>query len=192
MPASIWNFIDQLTSNGATFFQRLKSVKLPDLQCHDESFKICRGRSEDGDGVTEIDVLSIFEFLRAKGVKHIEYLEVPDCLIHPHSDSQIEKCLSGFDIFSLNWRKRDMSYRMLSRAVPGLSELTFYTSGNEDILDYWASKLMQCKVRKPSLNPPRVRMGFQHITNRVSAEYNLPGECLFDNLIRQYCSWNNS
>jgi hypothetical protein len=149
MPANIWSFVDQLTYNKAQFFHRLKYVKLPDLQCHDGSFKICRGNSDSGDGTPERDISQIFEFLRSKDVLYIEYLEVPDCLIHPHSDTQIEECLRGFEIFSLNWRKRDMSYRMLSRVVPSLSELTFYPSGNEDVLDYWANKLVRCNVLTP-------------------------------------------
>jgi hypothetical protein len=149
MPANIWTFVKQLPSNKAQFFHRLKYVKLPELQCHNNLLKICRGHPESDEGAPEIDILNVFEFLRSKRVTNIEYLEVPDCLIHPHSDSQIEECLRGFEIYSLNWRKRDISYRMLSRTTPGLNKLTFYPSGNEDVLDYWANKLLHSKVLKP-------------------------------------------
>jgi hypothetical protein len=158
MHDKIWDVIEKLNTDKAKFYHRLKCVILPDLQCYDSSSKICRGTKDSNDDTREADTSLIFEFLRKNHVEYIEYLEVPDCLIHPHSDSQIEACLSGFKIYSLNWRKRDISYRMLSRLTSvalGLRELTFYPSGNEDILDYWATKLVDNNVRKAPYSTSR-------------------------------------
>lgn len=84
------------------------------------------------------EALKIFNFLRERGVQRVKAVKVQDCVIHPHSSSTIKACLEKFDVYSLDWRKHDMSLIHVKDFAPNIQRLNLYSSGNEDILHYWA------------------------------------------------------
>ena len=72
---------------------------------------------------------------------------VPDCPIHPHSDEEIKKSLKDVKVRSVHWRKRDLSISSLRHAFQNVERLHLYSSGNNDILEYWANTgLAELKV----------------------------------------------
>ncbi|KAF5129904.1 hypothetical protein E5D57_006237 [Metarhizium anisopliae] len=98
------------------------------------------------------EVEEILDWLRNKnGVTGIHELRVSDSLYIPHSEEVIEKCLTGFDIEVLDWKRVDLSIEPLfsgSRLVcPNLKKLTLYASG-WIALQYWTSQEVQKSLRK--------------------------------------------
>jgi len=125
---------------------RYVNIPVPDLPQQDKVSGMITVRSE---------VKEILDWLRdKKGVKGIYELHVRDSLYVPHSEEVIGKCLVGFDIEILDWKRVDMSIEpLLLQSEPGkcscpnLKELTLYASGWAS-LQYWASKQVQETLRQ--------------------------------------------
>ncbi len=147
---SFKSYLQNLKSLEVEFNSTLKAVNLPDLQCAEYE-----GDHPDpeipGEPVTHIkcsgkygvrstyEALEVFDFLRSeRGVSLVKSVKVPDCMVHPHSNLKIKACLQGFDVYSLDWRKRDLSLNLVKDVAPNVAELHLYSSGNEDVLHFWA------------------------------------------------------
>ncbi|OCK77506.1 hypothetical protein K432DRAFT_427966 [Lepidopterella palustris CBS 459.81] len=115
-------------------FPFLKYVRLPDLQCSAKRPCITTPYG----GRIDPEALQVFNYLRGKGVTHIDEVTVPDCMLHPHSDQEIKDSLRGIRVRSIDWRKKDLSISSLQDDFRRVEELHLYSSGNKDVLDYWA------------------------------------------------------
>jgi hypothetical protein len=119
------------------FFTHLVRVKLPDLRCR--KGRPCTRSSQTKQKGEVSGVLQVFNTY-CKGLK-IHQVIVPDCPDHPHSDHDIELALGDADVRILDWRKNDMSISMLRVVAPNIEKLHLYSSGNEDVVEYWSSYL---------------------------------------------------
>ena len=117
---------------------------MPNLVC--SAIKSCSSLSHGVRNVPE--ALTVFKVLQVKGVTHIVEVIVPDCPIHPHKNKDIIESLCSFHVRILDWKKRDLSVELLRRASPEVEELHLYSSGNQGILDQWASDEGLCRLEK--------------------------------------------
>ncbi|KAH6689409.1 hypothetical protein BKA61DRAFT_742753 [Leptodontidium sp. MPI-SDFR-AT-0119] len=114
----------------------LEFVQLPDLQCNTTSQCLCAV-----DSLRNVrETTTVFDYLRRNGVTHVLRVNVQDCLIHPHSSTDIVKSVQNLHVQEFDWRKRDLTINVLQEAVPDVESLTLYTSGSEALLEHWASK----------------------------------------------------
>jgi len=156
-------YLSNLEDLDVPFNSTLKAVNLPDLQCPEyegnhpddeisgQSATLFRCNGRYGVRSTH-EACSIFDFLRKKDVKFIKSIKVLDCFVHPHSNLKIKACLKGFDVTCLNWRKRDLSLNLVKEVAPEIKELHLYSSGNEDVLHFWAQTgLSQLKSVRTSM-----------------------------------------
>jgi hypothetical protein len=119
------------------FFQHLRRVRFPNLSCKPGrpcSISGFRRSGHENKGV--IQVLKSETYCKDL---QIHELIVPDCPDHPHSHQDIENALDGTDVRILDWRKKDISITTLQKVVPNVEVLNLYSSGNQDVLDYWTS-----------------------------------------------------
>ena len=91
----------------------------------------------------------VLNWLRARSVRTILELHVPDSLSSPHPEEGIQRWLSvppsknGFkEIEVLNWEKLDMSLETL-KLVPGLRKVYLY-SDNWNTLAFWTGSEGLC------------------------------------------------
>ena len=82
----------------------------------------------------------ILSWLRKKGVKSILKLVVPDCRTNPLNEENLGKCLEGFEVEELNWRRLDLGIEPIVTLAPTLAVLHLYSSGNWAVLCHWVSK----------------------------------------------------
>lgn len=118
-----------------TFFDYLVKVRLPDLRCR-PGFPCAKAEEISSNKETRGVVFLFEKFLKGKIIHEII---VPDCPEHPHSDAEIKLVLQGTRVKILDWRKKDISITMLQNVAPELEILNLYSSGNQDILEYWTS-----------------------------------------------------
>jgi hypothetical protein len=93
------------------------------------------------------EVWHILHWLRSeRGVKGIYELNVRDSCYLPHNERTIRECLRNFDIEVLDWRRLDLSLRVLfekdkqdSPVCRNLRKLRLY-AGGWPALAYWTSK----------------------------------------------------
>lgn len=138
---------DPITVDTSTFENFLYFVQLPDLQCDAVSQCACSLgsiRSTEEATVT-------FDYLRKTGVTHCVRVNVPDCLIHPHSFTSIVKSLHNLHVREFDWRKKDIPMEVLRVAVPQVENLTLYTSGSKAVLKEWASDEGLCRLEKVTI-----------------------------------------
>ncbi|KAK6542308.1 hypothetical protein TWF694_006268 [Orbilia ellipsospora] len=117
--------------------------------------------SEDNrKGQNQDPYIAIFEWLRkdkrVQKILRVEVDEIGDAgnspIILPHSNYAIRKCLQGFDIEELDWKKFDICGNTIFEAVapkssqkgplpttPALKRLHLYSSGNTAVLRGWAN-----------------------------------------------------
>ncbi|KAG5772698.1 hypothetical protein H9Q72_001198 [Fusarium xylarioides] len=90
------------------------------------------------DGVGRRDFSKIFDVLKdKKGVRKIIQLIVDDDTEYPHQDEVIES-ISEFNVEQLDWRKMDLSSRLLKTAAANATHLHLYSSGKECTLREWS------------------------------------------------------
>ena len=80
---------------------------------------------------------TIFEYLWKSNVSHVFTVEVPDCPVHPDSNSAIKASLDGLHVRKLVWRKLDVSTEILIDAALEIEAIRLYSSGNPDVLNRW-------------------------------------------------------
>jgi hypothetical protein len=97
----------------------------------------------------------VFDLLKAKGVRTIVKVDVRDCLLHPHSDSNVIQCLRSFVVRKLDWRRADMGIEVLLQAAPDIEEITLYYTGNKEVLNRWTGYEGLRRLKKVAilLNP---------------------------------------
>ncbi|KAK1751118.1 hypothetical protein QBC47DRAFT_364659 [Echria macrotheca] len=85
---------------------------------------------------------AVFDRLFEGGVRDIQKVEVDDHTEHPHSDAAIIACLKPFKFPAkeLDWKKVDLSSRVIREAAPGVTHLTLQCSGREEVLLGWSCK----------------------------------------------------
>ena len=129
--------VDELNLKLDTY---LKIVKFPDLCCRRKKpCKPLRYGLQVDSPTTRSSATQVFDFIKKQNVRHVLEIDVPDCTFHPHSNSNIQKCLNGLDVRVLMWRKKDLPLDILHDFAPNLEEVTLYSSGNRDILQSWTS-----------------------------------------------------
>ncbi|KAF2729240.1 hypothetical protein EJ04DRAFT_556217 [Polyplosphaeria fusca] len=109
---------------------QLELENFPESKWRSEAFWNSRGRK---------DYLAIFDWLYGKGVRHIFRVIVTDHEDVPHSDAVIIRCLNRFGVERLDWRRFDLSSAAIFKAVPHVTQLKLYCSGNDAILNSWSS-----------------------------------------------------
>jgi hypothetical protein len=140
---------DVLETMRLQFFDNLIIVKLPDLRCRPDLS--CPRSKQIFSAEKKSGVLQLFQkFLRGK---HIHEIVVPDCPDHPHTNQEIEDILADSDVRVLNWRRADISITMLRKVAPNIESLHLYSSGNQDVLDYWTSYFGLYRFEKVSSSP---------------------------------------
>lgn len=96
----------------------------------------------------ETAIREIFNMFHRKGVKRILKLTVKDNAEYPCSDDTIESCLSGFDVRYMDWQKPDLCAEVVLSEAPNVVELTLHSSGNNAVLQSWASETSICDLNK--------------------------------------------
>lgn len=152
--------MDDRKKSHMPLFWFLKFVKLPDLQCSNEESCAINKQSL---GRLDPEGPKVFDYLRSdvhgkKKVTHIDKVIVPDCTIHPHSDEEIRRSLAGLRIRSLDWRKQDLSITALRDILSGVESLHLQSSGNEDILSYWAQSWITQTLKALTITISRVSL----------------------------------
>ncbi|KAI1102144.1 hypothetical protein F4804DRAFT_313992 [Jackrogersella minutella] len=145
-------------------FERvLKYAKFPDLhtQVPKRSQNIVAGLREP-----HSEIRGLFEWLERRGVKQVLGLSVPDRLLSPHADDDVEYCANTFQVRILKWRKLDIYLGNLNEEIKdGLKELHLYSSGNRAVHDHWYSEL--------KTNFPELRKLFVYVVADVMSEKRL-------------------
>ena len=128
-------YVNDLQDHNVEFNTYLKLVRLPELAC------VGRESCVDlKDGLRcRPEAVKVFDYLWEKGVRNILKVVVPDCPVHPHTNQAIRNLLQKFSIKRLEWRKKDLSVQTLMTAAPKLEKIRLFASGNQDVLDHWAS-----------------------------------------------------
>ncbi|KAK4151163.1 hypothetical protein C8A00DRAFT_17410 [Chaetomidium leptoderma] len=132
------------------FHPYLKSVTIPDL----DQFRNHECAAE----VSHLfgnEVKHILQWLRlVKGVKEITKVRVLDSRHQPHSQEAIEQAISGLEIGELDWKRLDLSTRVVRNAA-GVHTLHLYGSGSWTPIDHWVGKsgleLLAATVRRADL-----------------------------------------
>lgn len=95
------------------------------------------------------DMVTLFQWLRDKGVKRIIKVIVDDLRKPCHSDEDIEKALNKFEVEILDWRKLDLCPVTVSKASTSLREIHLQWSGRNTVLRGWS----ECEglAKTPSL-----------------------------------------
>jgi hypothetical protein len=128
-------YLKTLPNKTAKYESWLKCVILPNLQCDLEHPDGTSRHTVEGQREASL----IFNHLRKMNVERVFEVNVPDCLIHPHTNEAIINCLRGLHVKHLTWRKMDLSVATIMEAAPEVEELYLYSSGNMDVLSHWAS-----------------------------------------------------
>lgn len=126
-PESIYNFEEVLR---LAAFPELDTDRIPKTP---EDWKI-----------RHTEISEVFEWLRAKNVRTVLRLSVLDRLHCPHSDDDVQMCVSGFGVTVLNWRKLDLYLGNLyptQNERAHLRELHLSSSGKRAVLDHWYHEL---------------------------------------------------
>ncbi|KAI0520750.1 hypothetical protein F5B22DRAFT_598226 [Xylaria bambusicola] len=88
------------------------------------------------------EVRDIFEWLRKRKVESVIELSVPDRLLTPHIDEDVEYCVNQFNVRILKWRKLDMYLGNFDLKIKNeLQELHLFSSGRQAVHDHWLSEL---------------------------------------------------
>lgn len=97
-------------------------------------------KHSDGNGVGRRDLQFFFNWLRAKGVRHIINVHVDDMTMPPHSDEAIVSALEHIRVDKLDWKKLDMDPRAILSIgkTSGLREVSLQWSGNNAVLQAWS------------------------------------------------------
>ncbi|EHK17669.1 uncharacterized protein TRIVIDRAFT_122917, partial [Trichoderma virens Gv29-8] len=119
-----------------TFFQFGSTVAHVDLSIDPEnaSGELSSVIVEEARGV----LLKTFQMLYNKGVRRILKLTVQDIPNAPCDDEFIVSCLRQFDIRYLDWNKPDLCIDIIIDAVPRVSDLCLYFTGNTAVIRGWA------------------------------------------------------
>ncbi|KAL7952202.1 hypothetical protein V8C34DRAFT_299870 [Trichoderma compactum] len=81
----------------------------------------------------------VFQWLTKQGVLSIHNVIVFDDIQPSHSDVSIQCCLERFDVQVWNWKRFDISADVILKSAPNVIEVTLYSSGNNAVLQGWAS-----------------------------------------------------
>lgn len=85
-----------------------------------------------------IEVLCILDWLRlVKGVRKILTLRVLDSRYQPHSEQTIERAICRLGVEELDWKRQDVSARMVRKAAKSAHTLHLYASGAWTPLYHW-------------------------------------------------------
>lgn len=118
-------------------------IPVPDLPAK-------RSGSTSTSSLSRFEIQDILNWLKnTKKVTGIYELSIRDSCYLPYNEEVISKCLAGFDIEVLDWRRLDLSLYVLElpaqkipeahiRTCPNLKELNLYAGGWPS-LGYWTS-----------------------------------------------------
>lgn len=95
-----------------------------------------------------LNLKSIFDMLRTRGVERILKVTVRDNPRQPCRDSIICECLKDFDVRYLDWQKNDLCIDVVLAAAPRVAELTLYSSGSKTVLRGWAARNGLCTLNQ--------------------------------------------
>lgn len=132
------------------------TLRLVDIPVPDLSTTVKRS----GRMMNRTEVADILTWLKeSKGVAGIHELRVRDSVFLPHTEDTIRRCIAGFDIEVLDWKRINMSLQPLigddgAVLCPNLRRLTAYTNGWAS-LQYWTCEEVQRTLRRCF---PKVRM----------------------------------
>lgn len=113
----------------------LKLVTIPDLD-HFRDHE-CAGQTTDLIGS---EVKWILDWLReVKGVSRVLKLRVLDSRHRPHSEQTIEKAIQFLDIEELDWKRLDLSTKVIEVAAQKVHTLHLYASGSWTPVYHWTS-----------------------------------------------------
>ncbi|PVI04647.1 hypothetical protein DM02DRAFT_668856 [Periconia macrospinosa] len=139
---------------------RLDLLNFPEAKWKSKPFWNSKGRK---------DYLAIFDWLHDRGVRDIIRVIVADHEDRPHSDAAIIECLNRFGVESLDWKRFDLSSRAIVKAVPGVTRLKLYCSGNEAILSSWASKSGLVNLKQLVEVEVEMLMGLETLNSATAA-----------------------
>ncbi|KAK3690256.1 peptidase S8/S53 domain-containing protein [Podospora appendiculata] len=87
------------------------------------------------------DLVQVFDSLRKKGLKTVLKVVVDDSFPHPHSDEAIENALRGMDVEVWDWKRIDLSSKVIYNAAPRVvREVHLYWSGNNAVIRGWGDE----------------------------------------------------
>ncbi|PNP61158.1 hypothetical protein FNYG_14115 [Fusarium nygamai] len=158
--------------HGLDFEDILQYVKIPKHPFRPRdaprSFSDEAGLKPDENGCGRDDFIAIFDELEHKGVQKILRVIVDDDDACLHQDSAIEK-LSKFNIEDFQWRKTDMSSRVIIHAAKNAQNIQLSSSGNHSVLRDWSSSEGLNELR--SLKSVHVSVSWKNESLQKTEEY---------------------
>ncbi|KAK8253643.1 hypothetical protein IWZ00DRAFT_487058 [Phyllosticta capitalensis] len=139
-PASLSKQILEENLKYVQFEDTLQHVELPHLEIEKPvvSSKFAP-KMTVADGRGRQDYVTVFKWLRKKGVTRILNLSIDDRSEPSHSEEAIEKALQDIEVIQLwDWRKPDLSSETIFNAAKGVEEVNLYWNGNNAVLRSWS------------------------------------------------------
>lgn len=128
----------------------MQYVAIPHLEIEDESVRLKPGqRAPKPDGNGRRDMEHLFEWLRdEKQVRIILKVIVDDLREPAHSDDTIETCLRKMGVEIWEWKKMDLSPKVIQSVAPNSRIVHLYWSGNNTVLLGWGASQGLGKLEK--------------------------------------------
>ncbi|KAF2233516.1 hypothetical protein EV356DRAFT_577549 [Viridothelium virens] len=137
-PTVSLSYLDQLTGH-VKFESILKYVALPNLTLEGPSRASTSNDTVASTRGGRSDLVAIFKWLWANGVREIIKVVVVDDKDPPHADTAIIEALKGFKVEQWDWRKIDLCSDVVSKSSRSVRQLSLYASGNSAVFMGWAS-----------------------------------------------------